>query len=87
MSWLQSHVYIATWLGLTTAVIGFVVKHGPKRFGDVNWPKSILQFTALVALGMSFAPWLNSTDKTFAHSVLALLLGVLIIEAGRHPRA
>jgi hypothetical protein len=84
MSWFRTHVYIATWLGLVMAVIAFAVKHGPKKFADVNWSRAILQFAALVMLGMSFVPWLPPEDKTFAHVWLGGLIGALIVDAARH---
>jgi len=81
--WLQSHVYLATWLGLIVAVIAFLTRNLKTSFKDVDWKSSILYFAFLVGLGFSFVPQLSAADKAFAHGMTAFLMGAVLFNAGR----
>ncbi|MGZ7101914.1 MAG: hypothetical protein ACXVJ1_07765 [Candidatus Angelobacter sp.] len=84
MNWLQSHAYIATWLGPMVAILVFLIRGFKTDFKETDWSRTLLNIAFLTCLAVAFTPAFDSIARTIAQTTLPLLIIFLIVD--RIPR-
>jgi hypothetical protein len=84
MNWLEAHAYLATWLALPTAIVVAVVQNAKTGFHEVDWPRSLIYFAFLAALGVAFTPTFDKGARTTAE--MLLFFGFVTLIFDKKPR-
>lgn len=83
MNWLESHVWLAAWLALPVAIIVGLIQNVKTKFEQVNWSRSLLYLAFLTALAVAFTPTFDESARSEARYIIAVGIGVLIVDMGR----
>jgi len=83
-NWLESHAWLAGWLALPVAITIGVIQNVKTKFEQVNWGRSLIYLAFLTSLAVAFTPTFDESARSEARYIIAVGIGVLIVDVGRN---
>lgn len=83
MHWLESHVWLATWLGLVVTAISLFVHNVRIGFKEIDWTRSLFYVAFVTALAVTFTPTFDSHARDVAGSLTAMGFGYILVDMNR----
>ena len=81
MKWLETHVWIATWLGLLVTIAALTLQNAKTGFREIDWGRSLLYLAFVTALAVTFTPAFDPNMRNDAKGLLYATLGAVIVSS------
>jgi hypothetical protein len=79
MSWFISHVYIAAWVSPVIALIGLLIRNGPKSEHRTSWTRVMVNVAFLTCLAAVLTPGFDLPARYFAGTMMSFILGYFLV--------